>query len=393
VVIVNDNGLDILHIPTDRIAHYGEELGLSGISPDLNVISKDLSGQIWIGTRKGMIRYRHGSGISSYGPQTVLEEMLVYLEPGVMEKDLVLGYSENHVSFRYAGLWYSNPEKVNYQVFLEGYDLGWKDTYDRQAIYSSLSPGSYTFRVRSSLDNSFRNASEASFHFSIREPFWLKDWFIIFMIVVIAGLIYLIIGYREQRFRRNERAKKERVEFEFQVLKNQVNPHFLFNSFSTLMSLIEDQPEQALQYTEKLSDFFRTILQFKDQEVIGLNEELTLIESYFFLLKKRFGDNLNLKINLDENLKKTFIPPMTLQILIENAVKHNIISKDKPLFIRIYEDERKIVVENNLQPKLTAEVSTGIGLENIMKRYRLITRIDPEIEKTEVIFRIKLPCI
>lgn len=393
LLIVHDNGLDILHIPSGRIAHYGEEIGLSEISPDLNVISKDKNGNAWIGTRSGIIRYRHAAGATSYGPQTVLEEMSVYLEPMPMKDKLVLGYQDNHVSFKYAGLWYSNPEKVSYQVMLEGYDLGWKDTYDRQATYSSLPPGKYTFRVRSSLDQSYRDASGAAFSFRIREPFWLSLWFIIPLIILLALGIYFIIRYREKRLRKIEEDKKEKVEFEFQVLKNQVNPHFLFNSFSTLMSLIEDQPDQALQYTEKLSDFFRTILQFKDQEVIKLDDEVSLVESYFFLMKKRYGDNINLDISLKKISKDSFIPPMTLQILIENAIKHNVISREKPLFIKIFEDEGKIVVENNLQPKMMVEVSTGIGLQNIRKRYRLITKEEPVMEMTEEVFRVKLPGI
>ena len=392
IVIINENGLDILHIPSGNITHYGEETGLAGIQPDLNVISTDADGNTWFGTRTGIIRYRAGSAVS-YVPRTVLEEMLVYLEPRAMENDLELPYSGNHVTFRYAGLWYSNPEKLLYQVMLEGFDLGWKNTFDRQAVYSSLPPGKYTFKVRSSLDQTFVNADETAYSFRIRNPIWLQDWFIILLIMLLGGLIYLYITVREQRFRKKEQEKNEKIEFEFQVLKNQVNPHFLFNSFSTLVSLIEDQPEQAVQYTEKLSDFFRTILQYKDQKVIPVHEELALIESYFFLLKKRFGDNLNLDIYLDEKLKKTFIPPMTLQLLIENAVKHNIISKDKPLFIRIYEDEGRIVVENNLQPKLTAEVSTGIGLENIRKRYKLITQKEILLEKSDQIFKIILPVI
>lgn len=393
VLIIRDDGIDIMHIPTGRIAHYGDQPGLSGISPDLNVISKDLEGNAWIGTRTGIIRYQPEPGNSAYGPQTVLEELSVYLEPREMKDGMVLGYNQNHVSFRYSGLWYSNPEKVTYQVLLDGYDLGWKDTYDRQVTYSSLPPGKYTFKVRSSLDRSFRNAPEVTYAFRVKGPVWLRLWFIMLMVIVIAGTIYFYIRYREERLKRIEREKKEKVEFEFQVLKNQVNPHFLFNSFSTLMALIEDQPEQALQYTEKLSDFFRTILQYKDQEVIKIEEEVELIGSYFFLMKKRYGDNLHLDNSLGSNFNKMFIPPMTLQILIENAIKHNVISKDKPLFIKIYEDKGKIIVENNLQPKMAADVSTGIGLENIRKRYKLITKEETVIENRGEVFRVKLPVI
>jgi len=393
VIIILNDGLDILHIPTGRIVHYGDEVGLADISPDLNVFSKDQNGNVWIGTRKGIIRYQPAINATSYGPRTVLEEMSVYLEPMDMQKGHRLGYSENHVSFKYAGLWFSNPEKVSYQVMLEGYDLGWKDTYDRSVTYSSLPPGNYSFRVRSALDRSFSNASVVTYEFRIKGPFWLNPIFLIAVIALLAAFGYLFVRYREERMRRIGQEKKEKVEFEFQVLKNQVNPHFLFNSFSTLMSLIEDQPEQAVQYTEKLSDFFRTILQLKEQDVIPLGDELNLIENYFFLLKKRFGDNLNLDISLGKNTEKLVIPPMTLQILIENAVKHNVISKDKPLHIRIYEEDRMIIVENDIQPKKTAEISTGIGLENIVKRYRLITKTEPVIERTDAVFRVKLPVI
>jgi LytS/YehU family sensor histidine kinase len=259
--------------------------------------------------------------------------------------------------------------------------------------YSSLSPGNYTFRVRSSLDQSFTNASEVNYSFRIKGPFWLSAWFILLILLFLAAAIYTIVRYREERMRRIEQLKKEKVEFEFQVLKNQVNPHFLFNSFSTLMSLIEEKSDQALKYTEKLSDFFRIILQLRDEEVIPLKDEIALIDSYFFLLKKRFGENLNMEITLSEEILDTFIPPMTLQILIENVVKHNIISKDKPLNIRIYENNERIIVENDFQLKINPVISTGIGLENIIKRYRLIAGKEAEIEETADFFRVKLPMI
>ncbi len=393
VIVITDNGLDIIHIPTGKIIHYGEESGLSGITPDLNVISTDSKGNAWIGTRKGIIRYRPGSMANAKGPETVLEEMTVYLEPVAMDSSLSLKSNENHVSFRYSGIWFTNPEKVRYQVMLEGYDLGWKNTFDRSVTYSSLPPGHYTFRVRSSAGAGFQKASDAAFSFRIRQPFFMSAWFIGLAILCITALVYLFIKYRENKLRRQELLKKEKIEFEFQVLKNQVNPHFLFNSFSTLISLIEDQPDEAVRYTEKLSDFFRTILQLKDQEIIPLEEELTIVDHYFFLIKKRFGDNINLKINLEPKAKGSYIPPMTLQILLENAVKHNVISKDKPLSIRILSEGESIIVENNLQPKKTAEISTGIGLENITRRYRLRTDREPSVSKTEKVFRVKLPLI
>lgn len=393
VVVIMENGLDLIHIPYGIIVHLGEEMGLAGISSDLNTVSYDPAGYLWIGTNKGIIRYQPSLSKETPGPKTILEQMAVFLEPVEMKHDLILGSKKNHVTFSYKGLWLTNPEKVNYQVMLEGYDLGWKNTFDPSAIYSSLPPGKYTFRVRSSLNQSFKNASEASFYFTIRHPLWSNPWFILVIILLVAFFIFIFIRSREKKLRRIEQQKKEKVEFEFQMLKNQVNPHFLFNSFSTLMALIEEQPRQAIEYTEKLSDFFRVILQLKDEEVIPLRQELNIVEDYFFLLKKRFGNSIDLKIMIPEDLKETFIPPMTLQILIENAVKHNVISRDKPLKVRIFSNKDEIVIENNLQPKKTREVSTGIGLENISKRYRLKAKKEPEIIKSDELFRVILPVI
>ena len=195
---------------------------------------------------------------------------------------------------------------------LEGYDLGWKNTYDPVSIYSSLPPGYYTFKVRSSVNPSFANASEASFSFTIRHPVWANKWFILATFILAGLFFYFLMRYREKRLRRIEEEKKEKVEFEFQLLKNQVNPHFLFNSFSTLMALIEDQPKQALDYTEKLSDFFRVILQLKDEEVIPMKDELHIIDDYFFLLKKRYEENLHLEITFDDRALRLLHPPHDL---------------------------------------------------------------------------------
>lgn len=392
VIVVMDDGLDIIHIPSGAIVNYGESSGLAGIAPDLNVISADERGNVWIGTKKGIVRYRPGSKAST-GPETVLEEMMVFLEPVGMRASMKLNSGDNHISFRYSGLWFTNPGKVSYQVMLEGYDLGWKNTFDRSATYSSLPPGEYTFRVRSAAGNVFLQAPEASFTFRIRQPFWMSPWFIGLIIISLALITYFVMRLREKKLRNQELAKKEKLEFEFQVLKNQINPHFLFNSFSTLISLIEDQPHEAVQYTEKLSDFFRTILQLKDQEIIPMEEELTIADRYFFLIRKRFGENISLDINLDPNALNSYIPPMTLQILLENAVKHNIISKDKPLAVKIFSEVNHIIVENNLQPKKTAEASTGIGLENITRRYQLKTDQKPAMQKTDSHFRVILPVI
>jgi ligand-binding sensor domain-containing protein len=393
VLVIEDNGLDVIHIPTGRIIHYGEEVNLGDISPDLNVFCKDPEGNIWIGTKSGIVRYRPVIKQGSTGPATILEQMSVFLTPVDMQENLVLPSTKNNISFKYTGIWMSNPERVSFQVMLEGSDLEWKNTFDQTAVYSSLPPGHYTFRVRTSASQSFTNSNEASFSFRIRQPFYTTPWFFLLLIAGASLAVYYIIRRREQRLRNIEEQKKQKIEFEFQMLKNQINPHFLFNSFSTLISLIEDQPRQAVEYTEKLSDFFRIILQLKEEELIPLKQELVIVDHYNFLLRKRFGENLVINTEIQNDDDGSRIPPMTLQILVENAVKHNIISKDKPLNINILIGLKYIVVENKIQLKKTPEVSTGIGLQNISKRYRLKTDQDIRIENDGKMFRVILPLI
>lgn len=393
VVIVHDLGVDVLQIPSMSIRHYGPESGMEEIIPELNAIHKDRDENIWIGTQQGIIRYQPGNGDLSSTPQTTLEQMLVMLEPVEMQEPLSLKSHQNHVSFAYTGIWLSNPEKVIYRVMLEGYDFDWKETYDRSTTYSSLPPGNYTFRVRSSLDQAFSQVSEASFSFTVKRPFWVSVWFILLVLVFVSLIIYLYIRTRELNLRREEQKKKEKVEFEFQLLKNQINPHFLFNSFSTLISLIEEDRNQAMEYTEKLSDFFRKVLQLKETEIIPVREELMLIEDYLFIQRKRYGDLIRLEVILTEETLGSFIPPMTMQMLMENAVKHNIISKENPLNIKIYSEPGWIWVENTFQPKRQAETSTGIGLDNISKRYRLLAQKEIRIEQYGPVFRVGLPVI
>lgn len=391
VVIVHGLGIDVLHLPELTVVPFGVAAGLEGIEPELNSIQVDEEGCAWIGTNRGILRYSPSHEVAAPRPLTRLESMTVMLQPWPMEQGATLRSRQDHVGFAYEGVWLSDPERVLYKVYLEGYDLDWKDTYDRQAIYSSLGPGSYFFHVKSALDPSFQNASEASFAFTIKRPVWQQAWFIALAILLAASAVYAYILFRERKLKAIEQQKKEKIEFEFQLLKNQVNPHFLFNSFSTLISLIEENREQAAEYTEKLSDFFRRILQLKDNPVITLKEELELIRDYLFIQGKRYGDLIRLDMRLDDDVLGSAIPPMTLQMLMENAVKHNVISRDRPLLIRIFVEGDRLVVENSYQPKRNAETSTGIGLENISRRYRILCGQEVVTEIFGDMFRVKLP--
>ena len=392
IVIIHDSGLDVLNPETENVLYYGEANGLSNIDPDLNAITYDPFGDIWVGTRKGIIKYSNYDEKLKTRPQTIINKVMISLnEIDTLEKKF--HYHDNHIAFEYIGLWFHNPENVFYQHMLEGYDLDWIPSRDRMASYSNLSPGSYTFRVRSSTNTNFANADEETFSFVIQPPFWKTSWFIILCIVLAGIIIYVIIKVREARVQKVERLEKDKITFQFETLKNQVNPHFLFNSFNTLMTIIEEDQKLAGEYVEKLSDFFRNILTFREKDLIPLREELNLIDDYYFLQQKRFSENLTMKVDVGMDQLDDLIPPLTLQLLVENAIKHNVISKNKPLNIEVYSLDGYIYVKNNLQRKKVPESSTGVGLQNIYNRFAILSKKKVKIIENDTEYLVAVPLI
>ena len=184
-------------------------------------------------------------------------------------------------------------------------------------------------------------------------------------------------------------------EFQFETLKSQVNPHFLFNSFNTLISIIEKDKHVAVEYVEKLSDYFRNMIQHRDKETIMLGDEIEMVNTYYYLQRKRFGNYLELDVRLKEGVLKNFkVPPLSLQLLIENAVKHNMVSRETPLKVEIFQSgEESITVRNNINVKLNKEVSTGIGLMNITSRYRILSKGQVLIFSDHSYFAVTVPLI
>ncbi len=196
------------------------------------------------------------------------------------------------------------------------------------------------------------------------------------------------------KIRETEQLKNENLQSQFDVLRNQVNPHFLFNSLNTLMTIIPEDTSLALEFTEKLAAVYRYILQHKDKEVVTLKTELEFIEDFYFLQKTRFGDNLKINYKIAEVYQQQFLPPLSLQMLIENAIKHNIISTEKPLSIEIYvENNKSLVVKNNLQKKITNIQSTQIGLQNISNRYKYLSHQMVDVITTSTSFMVALPLL
>lgn len=212
------------------------------------------------------------------------------------------------------------------------------------------------------------------------------------MIIAVYESIYFMNELRKS-VEEKEMLKRESLNAQLDALRTQVNPHFLFNNLNTLASVIPENQDQAVQFVQQLSKVYRHILEVQDQPSIPLRDELEVMKAYAFLLKTRFGDNLGITINVpDEKLEKKIVP-LSLQILMENAIKHNIVSSDKPLKVDVYAENGHLVVHNNLQKKNQVNVSTGIGLDNIRNRCRLLGNDRVQVVENGSSFTVSIPLI
>ncbi|UXX80358.1 histidine kinase [Reichenbachiella carrageenanivorans] len=214
-----------------------------------------------------------------------------------------------------------------------------------------------------------------------------------FMVSSIYEGAYFFSKWKES-FALNEQLRNQQIRTQFEVLQNQMSPHFLFNSLNTLTTLIAENPKTAIDFTQTLSEVYRYILQNKEKELVRLSEELAFSESYIFLLQMRYPENLTVHFSIEPALKNLYIAPLTLQMLIENAIKHNVISKTDPLQIDIYvEHDKDLIVKNNLQFKKTLEKSTKTGLANIRKRYQYLGHREIEVIVSQKNYMVVVPLI
>lgn len=231
---------------------------------------------------------------------------------------------------------------------------------------------------------------------AVAEPHALLEFIgsFIFLILIISLYegTYLFAELKKSKLEQ-EVLVKENISSQLEGLKNQVNPHFLFNSLNTLASIIPDDQERGVRFVTKLSKVYRYILDIKDQKLITVREELDYLHSYTYLLKERFGKNIIVEIDVESSDFEKLIIPLSLQITFENAIKHNIITSSKPLHIQVFMENENLVVKNNLQKKSTVGSSTKIGLQNIKNRYSFFTDKEVGVIATMKHFIVTLPLL
>jgi sensor histidine kinase YesM len=213
--------------------------------------------------------------------------------------------------------------------------------------------------------------------------------------LVISLFFHAVYYYRELQ---KTKVKEQKViagaaSAKFDALKNQLDPHFLFNSLNVLTSLIEENPDSAQKFTTALSKVYRYVLEQKNKELVTVDEELKFARTYMSLIKMRFEDSIIFEIPDKASNPESKVVPLSLQLLLENAVKHNMVTSSKPLHIKIYEDGNHLVVMNNLQPKQIVKKSSGVGLDNIKQRYQLLTERKVYINQREKDFAVAIPML
>ncbi|HNG89116.1 MAG TPA: histidine kinase, partial [Saprospiraceae bacterium] len=392
LVIGYEDGFEVLDPSRpDHFVFFDPANGAPLAEMNLNAMSRDAQGNVWMGTRQGVVR------VATFGepflddPQPALTAVSVFMQPIDFQRQQTFAHDQNYFLFQFKGLWYTQPDAVNYRYRLESFDPAWRVSKDNQASYSKLPPGRYIFRLQASEHGNFEEVPEISWAFEIEAPIWMKWWFYVLLAAPLAAALWALVKNREARLNREALLKREAVEAQFAALKSQINPHFLFNSFNTLITIIEENPPMAVEYVEHLSDFYRMIMAYRERDFITVHEELTLVRSFDFLLKRRYERGFQL-LNRIEPTQPGQLMPLTLQMLVENAVKHNIISEDKPLVVEIFaEGDGYVTVRNNIRRKMKPEPSTHFGLQSLIRRHQLLGDKPVLVEDNAAFFTVKVP--
>jgi ligand-binding sensor domain-containing protein len=289
--------------------------------------------------------------------------------------------------------------KYKYSYKLSGYQNDWKITQNNYITYSNLEGGDYVFTVKG-IDAKGYETPTSTLNIHIDTIFYKSRWFLYFCLFAICALIYAFMKFRSiQKAKifklemQSTRLEKDKTEIQYQNLINHLNPHFLFNSLTSLNSLIMTEPKEASKFLQKLSLIYRYILQNKDKEIISLEQELAFVKHYIELQKSRFEDGLQINIEVKKEYLNAGIVPVTLQNLFENAIKHNSLEADNPLIIKVFIEYDYLIIKNNLQRKKYVQTSNKQGLESLKSLYKYLSKKPLEVIETNDDFIVKIPLL
>lgn len=312
---------------------------------------------------------------------------------------IIIPASANVISFEYTALDFDRPDKQLYAYKLEGFDKDWIMADHRHfAGYGNVPGGNYVFKVKATSIPDNWNMPVISIPIHVRQPFFKEWWFILLGGALIAFSLFTFyrtkLKKQQQILQLEAKAQtleKEKALVKYENLRQQLNPHFLFNSLTSLSGLIQSNQKLAGNFLDQLSKIYRYILRSRDSETVPLKEEIKFTQSYVLLQQTRFKEGLHVNFNLSEEDLCSRIAPVTVQNLVENAIKHNIIDKETPLVIDVFSEDHYLVVQNNLQKKEFVETSNKQGLQELQSLYKYITDKAIIIDEDKNHFTIKIP--
>ena len=403
--IGTSNGLCMLNSARNNFKRFDVNDGL---------LTNQFNEQSAYRTRTGLFIYPTYKGFLVFHPEDYRESISnvpVYLTSfKISDKEITsnpedlkkvnLRHNENFFSIELAGLNYMNPFQCMYAYQLEPFDKNWIFTRKREINYTNVPAGNYTFRYKVITDNPDRNVSEKTIEISIWEIFYKTWWFRSLALLIIGASLIAFFRYR---IRHRERIlvlqnkaqllEKEKTLVMYENLKQHLNPHFLFNSLTSLSSLIRIDQQMAGDFLDKMSKVYRYILKNRDNETVPLSNELNFVGLYIQLQKTRFEKGLQVNVNIDDEYLHRKIAPVTLQNLVENAIKHNVADADSPLVIDLFIENDYLVVRNNLQKKNFVETSNKQGLANMESLYHYLGEKPLIIIEDKNYFTVKIPLI
>lgn len=381
--------VDLIDPSSHHIIYIDKQLDIKDNISYLNTVYQE-NGNTYFVHDHDIYKYTAPSSIKKH-PEVIIDDVLVNLTSVGREQSF--SEEQNNIEFNCLGSWLTDPSKLTYQYKLEGFDNDWRTTKDNSISFRKLPPGHYIFRVRASESSQFTDNPEDTFAFQITRHFYNCWWFQIAGLLILIVLGWQIAKARESRKKEKLALEKLNIENQFINLKNQLNPHFLFNAFNTLIGMIEEDSDRSVAFVEGMTDFYRNMLEYGKHNMITLAQEKEILSQYIAILKARFNGQLDITLKIDDSLAQYELPPMTLQLLLENAVKHNVVSTKIPLQISILQQDNTIQVRNRKTTLVHNVKSTQTGLVNIRRRFELINLKAPEIIETtdyfEVIIHLK----
>jgi ligand-binding sensor domain-containing protein len=329
------------------IEPYGKEEGFTGVECNSTGVFRETDGTIWFGTVNGLIKYDPKEYKENTAEsKTNITGIRLFYSDTTLANNVQLNWYDNNISFEFIGICFTNPAKVRYSYMLEGADKDWSpETKNTVARFSNLSPGTYTFKVKSRNNEGKWNTVPVSFTFTVLAPWWKTWWFRIAFIMVIVSSVYFGVRFRVRQVEYNERNKVLLANNELKALRAQMNPHFIFNALNSIQHFIMTSDEQgASKYLNKFAKLIRSILNNTEKSSVSLKDEVESLRLYIELEMLRFENKFDYEINVNADVDLDFyeVPTLLIQPYVENAIIHGLVPKSRDGHLRI-----NISIENN----------------------------------------------